>query len=48
MENPKTRNKKESKPIPKKKNSIKSNISHPNLKKNGEKCTKAGSDNLIE
>ena len=33
MENPKTQNKKESKPIQKKKNSIKSNISHPNLKK---------------
>ena len=40
MENPKTRNKKESKPIQQKKNSIKFNISHPNLKnKNREKCT---------
>ena len=39
MENPKTRNKKESKPIQQKK-SITSNISHPNQKKKKKKRRK--------
>ena len=52
MENPKARNKKESKPksnlnlSQKKKLSIKSNISYPNLEK-GEKRTGTNSDDLM-
>ena len=53
MENPKARNKKESKPKSnlnlsnKKKNSIKSDISFPNLEKNEGKRTRAGSYDLM-
>ena len=52
MENPKARNKKESKPksnlnLSNKKNSIKSNVSFPNLKKNEGKHTGASSYDLM-
>ena len=52
MENPKARNKKESKPksnlnLSNKKNSIKSNVSFPNLKKNEGKRTGASSYDLM-